>query len=100
MVSGFGLYVMNLINIIAFSVEKTITRQQVFYLLFYLIIIMFFVLCIDCESFKNWLLKCRDDSETAHYITSNTKDVCLCFLSFPIFYFFIFLFFYLFIFLF
>ncbi|XP_003385002.1 PREDICTED: potential E3 ubiquitin-protein ligase ariadne-2-like [Amphimedon queenslandica] len=32
----------------------------------------------DCESFKNWLLKCRDDSETAHYITSNTKDCPKC----------------------
>lgn len=29
----------------------------------------------DCETMRNWLTKCQDDSETAHYIAVNTKDV-------------------------
>jgi ariadne-2 len=32
----------------------------------------------DCESFKSWLIKCQDDSETANYIASNTKDCPKC----------------------
>ena len=29
----------------------------------------------DCYTIKKWLTKCEDDSETANYITANTKDV-------------------------
>ena len=29
----------------------------------------------DCEVIKKWLTKCADDSETANYISANTKDV-------------------------
>ena len=28
-----------------------------------------------CEMIKKWLTKCADDSETANYISANTKDV-------------------------
>lgn len=31
-----------------------------------------------CEVIKNWLTKCADDTETAHYITANTKDCPKC----------------------
>jgi ariadne-2 len=31
----------------------------------------------DCETIKKWLTKCADDSETANYISANTKDVSL-----------------------
>ena len=31
----------------------------------------------DCDTIKKWLLKCADDSETANYISANTKDVSL-----------------------
>ena len=27
----------------------------------------------DCETIKRWLNKCADDSETANYISANTK---------------------------
>lgn len=30
---------------------------------------------LDCDSIRDWLSKCQDDSETANYITANTKDV-------------------------
>lgn len=37
----------------------------------------------SCETIKKWLVKCQDDSESANYITANTKDVsidhCVCF---------------------
>ena len=29
----------------------------------------------DCDVIKKWLTKCADDSETANYISANTKDV-------------------------
>ena len=29
----------------------------------------------DCVTIKKWLTKCADDSETANYISANTKDV-------------------------
>lgn len=32
----------------------------------------------DCYTIKKWLTKCEDDSETANYITANTKDVSIC----------------------
>lgn len=32
----------------------------------------------DCETMKKWLVKCADDSETANYITANTKDCPGC----------------------
>jgi len=32
----------------------------------------------DCETIKKWLVKCADDSETANYITANTKDCPNC----------------------
>ena len=32
---------------------------------------------LECELFKNWLIKCQDDSETFNYISANTKDVSL-----------------------
>lgn len=31
----------------------------------------------SCEIIKKWLVKCQDDSESANYITANTKDVSL-----------------------
>ena len=31
----------------------------------------------DCYTIKKWLTKCEDDSETANYITANTKDVSI-----------------------
>ncbi|WAR26606.1 ARI2-like protein [Mya arenaria] len=30
----------------------------------------------DCDVIKKWLTKCADDSETANYISANTKDQC------------------------
>lgn len=30
-----------------------------------------------CDTIKKWLVKCQDDSESANYITANTKDVSL-----------------------
>jgi len=30
-----------------------------------------------CDIIKKWLIKCQDDSESANYITANTKDVRL-----------------------
>ncbi|XP_070558597.1 potential E3 ubiquitin-protein ligase ariadne-2-like [Ptychodera flava] len=32
----------------------------------------------DCETIKRWLTKCRDDSETANYISAHTKDCPKC----------------------
>ncbi|XP_074608822.1 E3 ubiquitin-protein ligase ARIH2-like isoform X2 [Acropora palmata] len=32
----------------------------------------------DCYTIKKWLTKCEDDSETANYITANTKDCPNC----------------------
>lgn len=32
----------------------------------------------DCETIKRWLNKCADDSETANYISANTKDCPKC----------------------
>uniref|UniRef100_A0A1A9ZL14 RBR-type E3 ubiquitin transferase n=1 Tax=Glossina pallidipes TaxID=7398 RepID=A0A1A9ZL14_GLOPL len=32
----------------------------------------------DCQIIKNWLTKCADDSETANYISANTKDCPKC----------------------
>ncbi|KAM7437995.1 E3 ubiquitin-protein ligase arih2 [Porites harrisoni] len=32
----------------------------------------------DCYTIKKWLTKCEDDSETANYITANTKDCPHC----------------------
>lgn len=32
----------------------------------------------DCKTIKLWLTKCADDSETAHYISANTKDCPEC----------------------
>ncbi|XP_023322764.1 potential E3 ubiquitin-protein ligase ariadne-2 [Eurytemora carolleeae] len=32
----------------------------------------------DCETIKRWLTKCADDSETANYISANTKDCPKC----------------------
>ncbi|PIK47465.1 putative E3 ubiquitin-protein ligase ARIH2 isoform X1 [Apostichopus japonicus] len=32
----------------------------------------------DCETVKKWLMKCADDSETANYISANTKDCPKC----------------------
>jgi len=32
----------------------------------------------DCETIKKWLTKCADDSETANYISANTKDCPKC----------------------
>ncbi|KAF0296934.1 putative E3 ubiquitin-protein ligase ariadne-2 [Amphibalanus amphitrite] len=32
----------------------------------------------DCETVKKWLTKCADDSETANYISANTKDCPKC----------------------
>lgn len=29
----------------------------------------------DCDTVRRWLTKCADDSETANYISANTKDV-------------------------
>lgn len=29
----------------------------------------------SCDTIKRWLTKCVDDSETANYISANTKDV-------------------------
>ena len=29
----------------------------------------------SCDIIKKWLTKCIDDSETANYISANTKDV-------------------------
>ena len=29
----------------------------------------------DCDVIKKWMTKCADDSETANYISANTKDV-------------------------
>lgn len=34
-----------------------------------------FVIHLDCGTIRKWLTKCEDDSETANYITANTKDV-------------------------
>lgn len=31
-----------------------------------------------CDVIKKWLIKCADDSETANYITANTKDCPKC----------------------
>ena len=28
-----------------------------------------------CEVIQTWMSKCKDDSETAHYISANTKPV-------------------------
>lgn len=32
----------------------------------------------DCQIIKKWLTKCADDSETANYISANTKDCPKC----------------------
>ncbi|KAG8188169.1 hypothetical protein JTE90_019448 [Oedothorax gibbosus] len=32
----------------------------------------------DCDTIKKWLTKCADDSETANYISANTKDCPKC----------------------
>lgn len=32
----------------------------------------------DCTTIKKWLTKCADDSETANYISANTKDCPKC----------------------
>ncbi|XP_077994653.1 putative E3 ubiquitin-protein ligase ariadne-2 [Glandiceps talaboti] len=32
----------------------------------------------DCDVIKKWLTKCRDDSETANYISAHTKDCPKC----------------------
>ncbi|CAF0802590.1 unnamed protein product [Rotaria sordida] len=32
----------------------------------------------SCDIMRNWLNKCRDDSETANYISANTKDCPKC----------------------
>ncbi|KAI1280441.1 putative E3 ubiquitin-protein ligase ariadne-2 [Halotydeus destructor] len=32
----------------------------------------------DCDTTKKWLTKCADDSETANYISANTKDCPKC----------------------
>ncbi|XP_078485899.1 E3 ubiquitin-protein ligase ARIH2 isoform X1 [Ciona intestinalis] len=32
----------------------------------------------NCETIKKWLTKCADDSETANYISANTKDCPKC----------------------
>ena len=32
----------------------------------------------DCKRMKDWLKKCKDDSETANYIRANTKDCPRC----------------------
>jgi ariadne-2 len=32
----------------------------------------------DCQTIKKWLTKCADDSETANYISANTKDCPKC----------------------
>lgn len=32
----------------------------------------------DCQVIKKWLTKCADDSETANYISANTKDCPKC----------------------
>nr|XP_006811619.1 PREDICTED: protein ariadne-2-like [Saccoglossus kowalevskii] len=32
----------------------------------------------ECEVIKKWLTKCRDDSETANYISAHTKDCPKC----------------------
>lgn len=32
----------------------------------------------DCSTIKKWLTKCADDSETANYISANTKDCPKC----------------------
>uniref|UniRef100_A0A915K898 RBR-type E3 ubiquitin transferase n=1 Tax=Romanomermis culicivorax TaxID=13658 RepID=A0A915K898_ROMCU len=32
----------------------------------------------DCETIRKWLTKCADDSETANYLTANTKDCPHC----------------------
>ncbi|CAF0843165.1 unnamed protein product [Didymodactylos carnosus] len=32
----------------------------------------------SCDIMKNWLTKCRDDSETANYMFANTKDCPKC----------------------
>jgi len=32
----------------------------------------------DCETIKRWLTRCADDSETANYISANTKDCPKC----------------------
>ncbi|PIO62561.1 hypothetical protein TELCIR_15876, partial [Teladorsagia circumcincta] len=32
----------------------------------------------SCETIKQWLLKCADDSETANYISAHTKDCPQC----------------------
>jgi len=32
----------------------------------------------DCETIRRWLTKCADDSETANYISANTKDCPKC----------------------
>ncbi|ESO83650.1 hypothetical protein LOTGIDRAFT_133000 [Lottia gigantea] len=32
----------------------------------------------DCDTIKKWLMKCADDSETANYISANTKDCPKC----------------------
>ena len=46
-----------------------------------------FSLIIDCDTIKLWLVKCKDDSETANYIAGNTKDVSIlcqpCLTPFP-----------------
>jgi hypothetical protein len=34
----------------------------------------------DCVTIKKWLTKCIDDSETANFISANTKDVSRQFL--------------------
>uniref|UniRef100_T1IMH9 RBR-type E3 ubiquitin transferase n=1 Tax=Strigamia maritima TaxID=126957 RepID=T1IMH9_STRMM len=33
---------------------------------------------VDCATFKKWMTKCADDSETANYIVANTKDCPKC----------------------
>ena len=34
-----------------------------------------------CDIIKKWLIKCQDDSESANYITANTKDVSLYYVT-------------------
>lgn len=36
---------------------------------------LFILIHLDCGTIRKWLTKCEDDSETANYITANTKDV-------------------------
>ncbi|TKR77213.1 hypothetical protein L596_018226 [Steinernema carpocapsae] len=33
---------------------------------------------INCEMLKKWIKKCNDDSETAHYLSANTKNCPKC----------------------